>query len=200
MARAIILPGQVRRFRVQVNGTPAAQGSKEAIPYRKAGGKLGVRVVNPADRKAKISNWRADVKAAVEASLGPDWGGPMEGPLQAHITFTVHQPAQPRRVRDGLGRMLLAVPWPWQRPDLDKFVRATFDALTAAGVWLDDAQVVGLTTWKLYPSHPAALPVPGAVIEVRQLATVKDPSPDAVWAEPAGLDGQAPVLFEVPGG
>jgi Holliday junction resolvase RusA-like endonuclease len=41
------------------------------------------------------------------------------------------------------------------------------DAIGAAGVWKDDAQVVHLTTTKHYPGeHVQALDVPGVVIYV----------------------------------
>jgi crossover junction endodeoxyribonuclease RusA len=35
-------------------------------------------------------------------------------------------------------------------PDLDKLVRSIFDAMTDAGVWLDDAQVVKVVASKAY--------------------------------------------------
>ena len=56
-----------------------------------------------------------------------------------------------------------------RKPDLSKLVRATEDALTDAGVWEDDARVVGFAnTRKVFAggSDPDALPVPGAVIRI----------------------------------
>ena len=35
-------------------------------------------------------------------------------------------------------------------PDLDKLLRSTFDAITTAGVWRDDAQVVVVSASKSY--------------------------------------------------
>ncbi|WP_167507045.1 MULTISPECIES: RusA family crossover junction endodeoxyribonuclease [unclassified Mesorhizobium] len=38
----------------------------------------------------------------------------------------------------------------WPRGDVDNLAKAILDAMTAAGVWLDDAQVVELTCRKRY--------------------------------------------------
>lgn len=54
--------------------------------------------------------------------------------------------------------------------DIDKLQRACFDALTDAGVFVDDSQVVHVTAWKLWTGeHVDALPIPGVRIEIRPL-------------------------------
>jgi Holliday junction resolvase RusA-like endonuclease len=51
-----------------------------------------------------------------------------------------------------------------KRPDLDKLLRATFDAVTATGrVWADDSQVVKVTAEKLYTPSPSDV---GTLLEV----------------------------------
>jgi Holliday junction resolvase RusA-like endonuclease len=50
-------------------------------------------------------------------------------------------------------------------PDLDKLVRAIFDALTDADVWNDDSQVVKLVTTKYYATD---IQRPGVIITVAQ--------------------------------
>jgi len=50
------------------------------------------------------------------------------------------------------------------RPDLDKLERAIGDALTDAGVWVDDGQVVNSHTQKWYAETP------GVHITVLELA------------------------------
>ena len=45
------------------------------------------------------------------------------------------------------------------RPDVDKYIRATLDALTSAGAYGDDAQVVSLRAVK---AHAAPGQAPGA--------------------------------------
>ena len=41
---------------------------------------------------------------------------------------------------------------PTVTPDVDKLCRAVLDALTDAGVWVDDSQVVDLGATKIYAS------------------------------------------------
>jgi len=53
---------------------------------------------------------------------------------------------------------------PAKMPDLSKLVRATEDALTDAGLWRDDAQVVEISAMKYWAdSRP-----PGAVIVIQE--------------------------------
>ncbi|HEV8178612.1 MAG TPA: RusA family crossover junction endodeoxyribonuclease, partial [Gemmatimonadales bacterium] len=60
--------------------------------------------------------------------------------------------------------------WPDKRPDLSHLVRAVEDALTAAGLWVDDAQVVEIIGAKRYPNEGAgSLLGPGALIRVIQV-------------------------------
>jgi len=169
-----------RRINILVSGLPAAQGSKDAIPFRKADGSLGVRVKDRETVAEKISNWRTDVITAARQVIAIHrdagwWPGPLDGPLNAVIMFTVPLVKLPRRVRVD-GELREAIHRPYRRPDLDKMLRATFDALTAAGVWLDDAQVVRLTAGKGYPNTSShTLPEPGARIGLYQMATYRPP-------------------------
>ncbi len=133
---------------VHVTGSPAAQGSKRHV----GGGRL-------IEQSKAVAPWRKAVKAAATEAMGRHLlTAPLGGPLLADITFTVRKPASaPKRRRT----------WPAVRPDLDKMLRATFDALTEAQVWLDDGQVVEVTGRKVFPDeHDLALPAPGAVIRV----------------------------------
>jgi crossover junction endodeoxyribonuclease RusA len=130
-----------------VYGTPAPQGSKRALGR-------GVMV----ESSAKVAPWRADVRtAALAAHPGP----PMPGPLPVAVVFTLAKPkSAPKRRRV----------WPDKRPDIDKLTRSTFDALTSAGVYIDDAQVVRLYAEKTYAGDPGALDRPGATVTVAPLA------------------------------
>ena len=114
-----------------VRGIPAPQGSK-----RHVGG--GILI----ESSKKVAPWRDAVRlAAVEEMNGVT---PFDGPLELRVTFTLVRPATVKRAM------------PHVRPDLDKLVRSTMDALTDAGVWGDDCQVVRIVTAKLYGIYPGA--------------------------------------------
>lgn len=89
---------------------------------------------------------------------------PLDGPLAVAVTFTCpRSQADERRARRG------EATWPTttHSNDLDKLQRAAFDAVTAAGVWVDDARVVEVHAYKRHPGQGEdALPEPGAVIRI----------------------------------
>lgn len=119
-----------------VRGLPAPQGSKRHV----GGGRM-------VESSAKVKPWRADVRAAAEDAMNGHL--PFEGPLELVVTFTLSKPKTVKR------------DMPSVRPDIDKLTRSTCDALTSAGVYMDDSQVVALTARKVYGI------VPGASIIVR---------------------------------
>lgn len=90
--------------------------------------------------------------------------GLLDGPLEALVTVTVE------RTKAAAKRGDL---WPDNRTstDIDHHARACLDAISAASVWHDDAQVVRLQIAKTYPVTPAldVLDRPGAVIRIWQL-------------------------------
>jgi Holliday junction resolvase RusA-like endonuclease len=125
----------------RVHGTPAPQGSK-----RHVGG--GVMVESGGQ---KLRSWREDVKhAALDAMNGHP---PFEGALEVRVTFYLPKPKSVKR------------DLPYVRPDLDKTVRSLFDAMTAAGVFVDDSQVTDLRAAKRYAV------LPGAEVVVRQVSS-----------------------------
>jgi crossover junction endodeoxyribonuclease RusA len=128
-----------------VHGTPAPQGSKKG--YVRGGRAVLV------ESSAAVRPWRQDVTtAAIEAAGG--WTTP-DGPVAVHVTFLIRRPASaPRRV------------WPDRKPDLDKLLRSTLDALTTAGVIADDARVVEISASKVYA---AAGQPSGAIIRITDL-------------------------------
>jgi Holliday junction resolvase RusA-like endonuclease len=136
-----------REFSCTVYGTPAPQGSKRHVGHG--------RMI---ESSAKVKPWREAVKyAALEAFTGQ-----MEGPLSIAITFTVPKPVSAPKNRQT---------WPAKRPDLDKLIRSTFDAIGEAGVWHDDAQVIWVCASKVYPGEGlAALRSPGAKILITATA------------------------------
>jgi len=134
-----------------VYGVPIPQGSTRAfIP------KGWTRPIVTADN-AKTKPWRqAIVDSAREQMRGC---GPLLGPVELTVRFYLPRPkSAPKRVLV-----------PAKLPDLDKLVRAVCDALTAAGVWRDDAQVVQVLASKAFAggvADPDPNGVPRATIEV----------------------------------
>jgi len=119
----------------RVHGTPAPQGSKRAFITN---GRAIVTDVNP----TALRTWREDVKhAALDAMNG---AAPLAGPLELLVTFVLPKPKSVKRV------------WPHVRPDLDKLLRSCGDALTSAGVYGDDSQLVKITAQKVYGIYPGA--------------------------------------------
>lgn len=113
------------RLVVAVNGRPAPQGSKrlgERGQMREASPYL------PAWRDAvKVATYRAYMAAGVDAAVLPLF----RGPVGCSITFRM---TTEQRVDSA--------------PDLDKLVRAVWDALTDARVWEDDGRVVRVAAGK----------------------------------------------------
>ncbi len=123
----------MRTLRVEVFGDPVAQGSKRAFV-------VGQRAVVVDTNKASLRTWRSDIVAAARAELDGD--GPFTGPVNVVAFFWLRQPKKPKWRLPGV------------RPDVDKLLRALLDALTAAGVFHDDAQVTSISARKRYGETP----------------------------------------------
>lgn len=140
-----------------VYGTPAPQGSKRGFVNRSGG-------VSMVESSAKVKPWRQDVKHAALDFLAA--GDPITGPVRVDITFLLARPKG--HYRTGKNSALLrdsAPEFPAVKPDVDKLLRSTLDALGEAGVWKDDAQVVGANVWKLYADPK----VPGAYVVIQAM-------------------------------
>jgi crossover junction endodeoxyribonuclease RusA len=108
------------RLNVFVPGRPAPQGSKH---YFGPG-----RVV---EMSKYVAGWRADIREV----LVRVWGGqpPMTGAVVMGLEFVLPRPASTPKTR---------TPLAIKRPDWDKLSRAVCDAITSAGVYKDDSQVI----------------------------------------------------------
>jgi hypothetical protein len=154
-----------------VLGTPTAQGSKRAF-NNPAGGRPIMREEN----FEKTKTWRQDVVVAARNVLriGPeDEHGMAErighpfglGAVHAHIMFIFARPKHHFRTGRYAHELRPNAPRPHTiKPDVDKLLRSTLDALTTAGMWKDDAQVAGVIADKVY-ANPDELP--GARITIR---------------------------------
>lgn len=139
---------------IVVYGTPRPQGSMRL--HQAANGRTVARYAST------VYEWRGLVTAAVIEQWD---AGMLAGAVQASLAFELARP----RSHYGTGRNAdelrpSAPTYPAGMPDLDKLVRAVFDAVTDAGVvWSDDAQVVRLTGSKRYADGGS---VPGVTITV----------------------------------
>ena len=147
-----------------VHGLPAPQGSKRHVGN-------GVMV----ESSKRVRPWRQDVKYAALEALAiacPDCasGGAGHFPRGEAVAVRVDYllPRPKGHYRTGANAHLLregAPKWPTSKPDVDKLLRSTLDALGEAGVWHDDSQVVSVEMGKHYAD---ALSV-GARIVIREV-------------------------------
>lgn len=122
----------MRSFSVFVRSLPQPKGSKQAF---RQGNKMVVLESNRSQ-----GAWARLVQGMASQEME---GPPMEGPLFLDLEFSLPRPASVKKRT-----------WPHVRPDLDKLVRSVEDALTLAGVWRDDAQVVKIAASKRYGNEP----------------------------------------------
>lgn len=108
---------------INVVGAPGPQGSKRHVGR-------GIMI----ESSKKVVPWREAVKWAALTV-----GAFIRGPVSVDVTFYLQKPKSAKK--DAL---------PDKRPDLDKLVRSTFDALSDAGVWEDDSRVVSVAARKEY--------------------------------------------------
>lgn len=129
------------RVGIRVYGIPIPQGSKVANFHAP-----GVRDSND----KKLRPWRKTVRTQAEDTCR--YHDTITGPVRVWVRFTFTRP--PSHYRTGRNAHLLreAAPlFPGRlHGDVDKLVRAIFDALTDAKVWSDDTQVVDVRARKFY--------------------------------------------------
>ena len=133
---------------IDVTGKPQTQGSTKAYV------RGGHAVITSAN--TNLRPWRDAVRFAAADSLHPSHV-PYEGPVEVRIRFRMRMPASaPKKRRT----------WPIgaRSGDLDKLARAVLDALTDAGIWRDDSQVIRLHAGKDYTDA-----APGAYITVHTI-------------------------------
>lgn len=128
MTSAEKVADQVEIITFTIPGTPVPQGSKSA------------RVVKGRafmfDQNRNLKPWRAEVKRCAEKAMyGRDR---FDAALSVNLRFYMPRPSTVKRPR------------PSVRPDIDKLIRAVFDALTDAQVWKDDSLVVHVSATEWY--------------------------------------------------
>lgn len=122
-----------------VDGIPVPQGSKRAWLNNNTG-----RVMMKEDQGTRHADWRYHVTAVARQAMA-DAG--ISDPARVALTFSATFYFARGIGHYGTGRNAerlkeSAPAYPDKPPDLDKLVRAIWDALTDARVWVDDGQVV----------------------------------------------------------
>lgn len=137
-------PGVHARLVVEVVGLPAPQGSKRHVGR-------GVMV----ESSKRVKPWREDVKQAALDVLVEPFGRGV--PVRVEVVFYLPRPAGHYGSGRNADHVRLSAPtFPAGRPDVDKLLRSTLDALGTAGVWHDDSQVVEVLASKVYSARPGA--------------------------------------------
>lgn len=135
---------------ITVPGTPVPQGSKRVVPT-----KQGPRVAE--GNAERLRPWRAAVAAAAAYSMDGD--DALTGPVRVDVVFTFARPLTHYGTGANEGSLKASAPlFRGQAPDIDKLLRAVFDALTGI-VFRDDSQVADVTARKLYGSPCARIVV-----------------------------------------
>jgi Holliday junction resolvase RusA-like endonuclease len=140
----------------EVGGIPVTQGSVRAILPRGSAQPIVVQGSSAKARKS-LDGWRSDIASQARAwTEGHPGFVPLVGPVQLKLSFHLVRPTSHPKTRRT---------WPVGKNsgDLDKLVRAVFDALTGV-LFIDDGQVVGLVTSKDYS------PAPGCSVRLRAVA------------------------------
>jgi crossover junction endodeoxyribonuclease RusA len=123
-------PTASERLDVFVPGRPAPQGSKRHVGN-------GVMI----ESSKTVGTWRDDIRGTVLAAMTATGhtGHPVGTPVFVALEFVLPRPTSTPKTR---------TPSAVKRPDIDKLARAVLDALTSAGTWADDSQVVGMVLTK----------------------------------------------------
>jgi Holliday junction resolvase RusA-like endonuclease len=119
------------------------------------------------ESSAKVAPWRAVVTAAAaDAKVARSWDPPRDAALTLYAVFTLSRPNSHYRTGKYAASLRDNAPeHPATRPDVDKLLRSTFDALTDAGAMAEDSRVVYVNAVKAYPGgHVDALDTAGAVL------------------------------------
>ena len=130
-------------IQVFVPGIPQPQGSKNAYVR----GNRAVLV----EANKKLPSWRKLLTERLEAANTSCQ--PLEGAVSLEVIFLMPQAKSNKK------------DYPYQKPDLDKLLRAVGDSATNAGVISDDSQICEIVAHKLWASEEFDS---GAVITLKE--------------------------------
>lgn len=140
-----------------VHGTAAPQGSKRAYRNPHSGH------IQQVENSHRVKPWREAVKHAALTVM--DGKVRFTGPVSLQVTFVFRRPRSHYRTGRNADLLRDSAPrFPVSGGDIDKLIRATCDAITDSGLWLDDRQVVYVEATKEYAEEGPA----GAVVWVSE--------------------------------
>ncbi len=97
--------------------------------------------------------WKQAVIAAAKKHMAP---GGYSGALVVRVVFSLARPKSHYSTGRRAGKVKPSAPTePTGKPDVDNLLKSTLDALTTAGAWKDDAQVVHVEGRKTYTDAPS---------------------------------------------
>jgi Holliday junction resolvase RusA-like endonuclease len=129
-----------------VLGKPETAGSKQAFPFKRPDGRVGVRVV---DANKRTKSWQQEVRFAARCN----YDGPvLTGAVHLLLMFFVQRPKGHFGTGRNAGKIKASAPrLPTKIPDLLKLSRAIEDALTGV-IYQDDSQITSEVLMKRYAS------------------------------------------------
>lgn len=143
---------------IRVIGEPAPKGSGRAMVR---GGRPVFVASGSNVNRIKLHQWSSAVARACIAAKVTKIA---DRPVDIEATFYVRRPLTHYTKR---GTLKANAPrYCRTKPDADKLLRSTFDALTDIGAWTDDSQVAHLKASKLYTPEGEE---PGALITIAPL-------------------------------
>lgn len=151
------------KLTVTVAATPGPQGSKRHV----GNGRM-------IESSAKVKPWREAVIIAAGAEMSRTGWVQLAGPVTVGITFYLARPKSHYGTGRNAGVLRKSAPeFPGVKPDIDKLVRSTFDAITTVGAWHDDAQVVDTFLSKRYasPTVDIGRTLPGCYLTIQPKVT-----------------------------
>lgn len=146
------------QLEIHVVGTPKPKGSMRAFVVGKENPRA---VVTHGNDSQGLKLWHECVVAAAMRAMA-DRTRFIDRPLLVHLVFRMPRPVGHLKVGGGLTRS--APRFPATKPDIDKLVRSTLDALQGP-CFDDDSRVVSLAANKIYADDGP----PGADVVIREM-------------------------------